>query len=265
MTTDKNLRTEIMRIPQIKPARIGRVMNITAYRISKKTAPISNKLLHTAEKTINRKVLPGVFILAEAFMHPVQIHEMQRINVAKNIIASSGDSFTKFVVPNLEHAAKNPSIKKIKMSASNAVSNLLDGAYNKSADEMNIIISSLVYKKGTDVAKNPLYGKGEVFIEKGEKYGVNPAVLASIAMFESGRGTSYAARVKKNVGGIMGRKSLRTFASVDDCIDVMAKTLQTRKNENIKDVYQLGLSGKYCDKSVGSEWAKNVMVFLNKF
>ena len=95
-------------------------------------------------------MLPGVFILAEAFMHPVQIHEMQRINVAKNIIASSGDSFTKFVVPNLEHAAKNPSIKKIKMSASNAVSNLLDGAYNKSADEMNIIISSLVYKKVED-------------------------------------------------------------------------------------------------------------------
>ncbi len=254
-----------MRIPQVNPRRIGRVMNVTAYRISKKTAPVSNRLIHTAEKTINRKVLPGVFLIAEAFMHPAQIQEMHRINITKNIIASSGDSFTKLVVPNLEKAAKNPAIKRIRVNTADAVSNLLGGTYNKSAEDMNLVINSLITKKGADITKNPLYGKGEVFIEKGEKYGVNPAVIASIAMVESGRGTSYAARIRNNVGGIMGRKGLRTFSKVDDCIDVMARTLKKRKNENIKDVYQLGLSGKYCDKSVGAQWAKNVTLFLNKF
>lgn len=63
----------------------------------------------------------------------------------------------------------------------------------------------------------------------------------------------------------MGKKSLRYFENVDNCIDVMAQTLRTRKKENIKDVYQLGLSGRYCDKSVGKQWADNVMSFLNKF
>ena len=254
-----------MRIPQVSPRRIGRVINITAYKISKKTAPVSHTLLSTAEKTLNRKVLPGVLLMAEAFMHPVQIQEINRMNVAKNIIMKSGDSFSGHIATGLEHAAKNPAIKKIRVSSLNAVSNMLGGTYNKTAGEMNQVISSLLKEKGAKAVKNPLYNKGEVFIAKGEKYGVNPAVLASIAMFESGRGTSYAARVKKNVGGIMGRKGLRTFSNVDDCIDVMAKTLQKRKNENIKDVYQLGVSGKYCDKSVGKEWSKNVMRFLRKF
>lgn len=254
-----------MRIPQVSPKRIGRVMNVAAYRISKKTAPVSHLLAHTAEKTINRKVLPGVLLVAEAFMHPIQIQELQRMNIAKNIILSSGDSFSSHIVPQLEKAAKNPAIKNIKIHSAKSVSNLLGGTYNKTAQEMNAVINSLITKKDADITKNPLYNKGEVFIEKGKEYGVNPAILASIAMFESGRGTSRAARLKNNVGGIMGKKSLRTFEKVDDCIDVMAQTLRTRKKENIKDVYQLGLSGRYCDKSVGKQWADNVMSFLNKF
>ena len=95
-----------MRIPQVSPKRIGRVMNVAAYRISKKTAPVSHLLAHTAEKTINRKVLPGVLLVAEAFMHPIQIQELQRMNIAKNIILSSGDSFTSHIASQLEKAAK---------------------------------------------------------------------------------------------------------------------------------------------------------------
>lgn len=254
-----------MKIPQVSANRLGRVMNVTAYKISKKTAPISNKLLQTAEKTVSRRVLPGIFLIAEAFIHSGQIQQIQKSNtIMKNIVMPSGDVLTTKVTHHLAHAARNKEIKNIK-SYNFKPSTKLEAIYQRSAEEMDSIIEKLIYKKGQNITLNPLYNTGHIFIEKGEKYGVNPAVLASIAMHESGRGTSYAARVKNNVGGIMGKKSLRNFDSVEDCIETMAKTVKKRLNQGYKDVASLGASGKYCAKSASKEWTKAVTKFLNQF
>ena len=84
-------------------------------------------------------------------------------------------------------------------------------------------------------------------------------------MTESARGTSKASIIKNNIGGIMGRRGLRRFEKVDDCIDVMAQTISNHHNKrNINTLEELAYSGKYCDKSVADKWIKHVMFYVKK-
>ena len=107
--------------------------------------------------------------------------------------------------------------------------------------------------------------KAEIFVQKAENFGVNPVVLMAIAMTESARGTSKAAILKNNVGGIMGKTSLRKFRNVDDCIEKMAQTISHHHQKSqLHSVADLGYSGKYCDKSAAEEWIRNVMFYVKK-
>ncbi|MEK4263691.1 MULTISPECIES: glucosaminidase domain-containing protein [Paenibacillus] len=60
----------------------------------------------------------------------------------------------------------------------------------------------------------------------GNKYGISPALLAAIAVHETGNGTSNAIKNKNNVGGMMGKNGLMTFSSVEEGIDKMASNLK---------------------------------------
>ncbi|WP_052759800.1 glucosaminidase domain-containing protein [Paenibacillus sp. DMB20] len=71
-----------------------------------------------------------------------------------------------------------------------------------------------------------LKGKGDAFAAAGKKYGIDPALLAAIAIHETGNGSSNAVRKKNNVGGMMGKNGLMTFGSVDEGIDRMASNLK---------------------------------------
>ncbi|OMF98172.1 glucosaminidase domain-containing protein [Paenibacillus sp. FSL R7-0337] len=73
-----------------------------------------------------------------------------------------------------------------------------------------------------------LKGKGDVFAAAGAKYGIDPALLAAIAVHETGNGTSPASRNRNNVGGMMRRdgKGLQSFDSIDAGIDAMASNLK---------------------------------------
>ena len=139
---------------------------------------------------------------------------------------------------------------------------LMDGAY-KSAKELNDSLNNLLTKKIS--AANPLKNKAVVFLNKADKYGVNPVLLMAISMTESARGTSSAALNKNNVGGIMGKKGLRKFSNVESCIDVMAATVaKHHKERHLNTLYELAHSGKYCDKSVADQWIKHVMFYIKK-
>lgn len=63
------------------------------------------------------------------------------------------------------------------------------------------------------------------FVEAGEQYGVNPALLVAISMHETGDGTSSAFRNKKNAMGISDEKGVLQMPSVRSGIFRMAKAL----------------------------------------
>lgn len=67
---------------------------------------------------------------------------------------------------------------------------------------------------------------GELFATAAKKYGIDANLLAAIAMHETGNGTSNAVKTKNNVGGMMGKNGLMTFASLAEGIDKMASNLK---------------------------------------
>ncbi|WP_410512042.1 glucosaminidase domain-containing protein [Paenibacillus sp. BR2-3] len=71
-----------------------------------------------------------------------------------------------------------------------------------------------------------LKGSGDAFASAGAKYGIDPALLAAIAIHETGNGTSNAVKSKNNVGGMMGKNGLMTFSSLAEGIDKMASNLK---------------------------------------
>lgn len=60
----------------------------------------------------------------------------------------------------------------------------------------------------------------------GKKYGIDPALLAAIAVHETGNGSSSAVKNKNNVGGMMGKNGLMSFSSIEEGIDRMASNLK---------------------------------------
>lgn len=73
-----------------------------------------------------------------------------------------------------------------------------------------------------------LSGTANHFINAGKKYDIDPTLLSSIAIHETGNGSSRAVHDKNNVAGMMGKNGLRSYASVEDSIFDMARNL--RKN-----------------------------------
>ncbi len=71
-------------------------------------------------------------------------------------------------------------------------------------------------------------GKGDVFREVAEERGIDPVLMAAIALHETGRGTSSAVVNKNNPGGLMGADGLMAFGSLDEGIASMGLTLHNR-------------------------------------
>jgi cell wall-associated NlpC family hydrolase len=71
-----------------------------------------------------------------------------------------------------------------------------------------------------------LAGSGSLMEKYGNMYGVSPALLAAIAMHETGNGTSSALRNKNNAFGIMGSNGLKSFTSLEESIKYAASLLK---------------------------------------
>ena len=125
------------------------------------------------------------------------------------------------------------------------------------------------------IGKGVLEGKGQIFMDAQERYGISAAVLVGIAMNESAKGTSNLARNKNNIGGvrISGSTEFRTFESVDDCIMEMARFLKAGYVDNsgrpLTKLYQI--NAKYCPTSDPTDktgnnglWARTVDKYANE-
>lgn len=102
-----------------------------------------------------------------------------------------------------------------------------------------------------------LYGKGQLFIDAANTYGVNPLSIYTAAVRESGAGTSAIALIKNNLfgyGAVDGNafNGAKTYASIKDSIDEYAQVIGgTSGYTNINDYRYHGthkgnkLSGTY--------------------
>lgn len=160
---------------------------------------------------------------------------------------------------------------------------LLQNTYNASSGNNqgygNYTHSITTLFKGTAAdlnkhLKGKLAGKGAKLLELQNKYGISASMLAAIAIGESGNGSSNAAKTKNNIGGIMSKESnytkLKTFNSIDECFDAMAKNLKNNYvDKGIKTISQI--HKKYCPIGAGNDpnnlnvnWGKSVNFWVNK-
>lgn len=93
-----------------------------------------------------------------------------------------------------------------------------------------------------------------VIKETAVQNGVDPVLMEAIIRLESGHATSNAARTKNNLAGIMGRKSLRSYASKEECIRHLGSILAKYKAKGRVTVAQIGRV--YC--SARGVWAMKV-------
>ena len=89
-----------------------------------------------------------------------------------------------------------------------------------------------------------LAGQGGAFESAGQKYGVDPTLLASIATLESGHGTSHATTAYNNPTGMMDPKNpnqFQRFNSIPDAINATAKDLsQNYLQQGLSTIPQIG-------------------------
>lgn len=118
-----------------------------------------------------------------------------------------------------------------------------------------------------------LAGKGSTIVSIGNKYGVDPAVLAAILHHESANGTSNAIINKNNPGGIMdastGHSTLKSFSSLEEGIEYTASNLKRNYiDQGINTIDKIG--AKYAPvgaandpRNLNSNWVKNVTKLYN--
>ncbi|MBI3928340.1 MAG: peptidoglycan-binding protein [Armatimonadetes bacterium] len=70
-----------------------------------------------------------------------------------------------------------------------------------------------------------LRGYADTYVAAGERFGVDPRFLAAISMQETGGGRSSAFRNRNNAMGIMTRRGVASFPSVEASIERQARTL----------------------------------------
>lgn len=114
-------------------------------------------------------------------------------------------------------------------------------------------------------------GTGDIFASVGAKYGIDPALLAAIAVHETGNGTSNAVKNKNNVGGMMGKNGLMTFSSLEEGIEKMASNL--KRNYIDKGLTTIeAIQKKYAPIGAGNDpnglnnyWVNGVTRYYNMF
>jgi hypothetical protein len=128
--------------------------------------------------------------------------------------------------------------------------------------------SDVSLEKLNSTLKGKLSNLGEQFVDAGRAYNINPNLLASVAMHETGNGKSQAAYEKNNIAGMMGKNGLRQYDSVVESISDMARNL--RKNYLDKGLDSIAkIGGKYAPVGANNDptglnnhWVKGVNNFF---
>ena len=91
------------------------------------------------------------------------------------------------------------------------------------ADTLNSILASAMTNAGIDPSSSKLTGTGQAFVENQNTYNVNALLSLSLAVNESGWGTSWICTEKNNIFGLNAVDtspglSADSFSSIEDCI-----------------------------------------------
>lgn len=117
-------------------------------------------------------------------------------------------------------------------------------------------------------------GQGQAFVDAARRHGVDPALLAAIAMHETGNGTSRAVRELNNPGGIMDPRTnwsrIKRFDSLEQGLDAMARNLRRNYlNEGRTTISAIG--PKYAPVGAANDprglnggWVAGVSRFYNQ-
>ncbi|XKH51993.1 peptidoglycan DD-metalloendopeptidase family protein (plasmid) [Chryseomicrobium palamuruense] len=97
------------------------------------------------------------------------------------------------------------------------------GAYCAVDGEINEELWSLQF-----ASAGVFSGKEDVFLRVAEEQGIDPVLMAAIALHETGYGTSSAVVKKNNPGGLMGSGGLFVFDTLEEGIESMGQTLHNR-------------------------------------
>ncbi len=115
----------------------------------------------------------------------------------------------------------------------------------------------------------PLRPYAKDYIECGEKYGVNPALLVAISMHETANGTSNAFRNKRNAMGISNAKGVVAQSSVRASIERMARLMGTARMYKGKDLP--AIARVYAPVGAGNDprgynqyWTRGVSKYINQ-
>lgn len=107
---------------------------------------------------------------------------------------------------------------------------LLDRTKNVKSSTKVTTISAVTAEGLNSKLSGELAGKGQLFIDLGNQYSIDPAFLAAICMHESNKGNSSAIRKHHNVAGLMRSSGGQIhFSSVDESITYFAGLLSGSK------------------------------------
>jgi murein DD-endopeptidase MepM/ murein hydrolase activator NlpD len=145
----------------------------------------------------------------------------------------------------------------VKTAKKNVVPEANNGQVSKYTDEINGLF------RGTKLS-----GYGSKYVEVGAKYGIDPRLLASISMAETG-GNSAALRNKHNVSGEFSGGSLKTFKSIGESIDSMGSFLKRLYFDRGINTIP-GIQAKYAPSgadndpnNLNSNWRNNVAKYYS--
>ncbi len=94
-----------------------------------------------------------------------------------------------------------------------------------------------------------------VIQETANKYAVDPVLMEAIIRFETNHGKSSAYRKKNNVGGIMGKRGLKSFTDLDESIDSLGYILKVYHERGLVSVSNI--SRRYAP-NVSRKWTSHV-------
>ena len=111
----------------------------------------------------------------------------------------------------------------------------------------------------------------ELFIQMAAEFNVDPVLFATIAMHETGWGTSRAIILYNNPGGLMGASDLMRFERLEDGMRVMGRTLNNLINERgattleaLRDIYA-PLGADNDQTGLNYHWLPTVKSIANQF
>lgn len=244
-----------------------RIPHITRYRVAKAAVITRNKsksLVHKATYVANEiNIEKEKMLSALIFANSIAAHLPEAAMNAPKVVIKTVEE----TVPASARYASSVKMKKVHTPKIAETTKLMAEKENINAQMLKFKFDSLLLDN--EKHKNPLNGKGGVFIAKAREKGVNPVVLMAISLHESARGASVLAKEKHNIGGIMvkrGKKYVpKHFSNVNVCIADMSDILKTHNQASgIQTVKDLAYAGKYCAKSEAKEWINAVMYYVNQ-